>query len=99
MTTLGAKDYFLPWAGLFGGVLAWYGAHEISFYLSRVNCDARWLVAVIHLVASSIAIGSGDCTGAAVAASGATGAGSARLNTEPVTAFGRYVVQPFRPRS
>jgi hypothetical protein len=46
--------------GLFGGISAWYAAHELSFFLLRVNCTATsWLVPAIHALAFAAAVISG----------------------------------------
>ena len=48
------------WAGLFAGGLAWYAAHDLSFYLVRHNCTTSHIIApLIHLVALAIALGGG----------------------------------------
>ena len=48
----GALDRFAwPWAGLIGGPVLWYAAHDLAFYLSAVNCRYPFIVPAIHLVA------------------------------------------------
>jgi hypothetical protein len=45
------------WAGLFGGAVAWYGAHDLSFYLVRANCSSHhWIAPSIHIAALAIAV-------------------------------------------
>jgi hypothetical protein len=38
-------------AGIFGGAISWYFAHEIGFYLAHLNCAHHWIVPAVHLVA------------------------------------------------
>jgi hypothetical protein len=40
----------LPWAGVFGGFLFWYLAHDIGFYFSGHGCNYSWVPRVIHVV-------------------------------------------------
>jgi hypothetical protein len=48
------------WAGLLGGAVSWYGAHEASFYLVRQNCAGKpWIVPLIHLAALAITVSAG----------------------------------------
>ncbi|SEP47535.1 hypothetical protein SAMN02990966_06838 [Rhodospirillales bacterium URHD0017] len=54
-----AARLVLPWSGLIVGALAWYGAHELGFYLLRPNCQHPWIVPVIHLVALLLTVAAG----------------------------------------
>ena len=38
-----------PWAGVFGGVLFWYTAHELGLYFSYLNCWHGWIVPAVQL--------------------------------------------------
>jgi hypothetical protein len=52
MSSARLQSGFAQWAGLFGGAAAWYAAHDLSFYLVRVNCGTwPWLATTIHALA------------------------------------------------
>jgi hypothetical protein len=38
------------WAGLFGGILGWYGAHELGVFFSDYNCHHRWILPIAQIV-------------------------------------------------
>jgi hypothetical protein len=59
MSVSTARSVVMPWSGLIVGALAWYGAHELGFYLLRPNCQQPWIVPVIHLVALLLTAGAG----------------------------------------
>ncbi|MFL5785855.1 MAG: hypothetical protein ACJ76H_14655 [Bacteriovoracaceae bacterium] len=40
-----------PAAGLFGGALFWYLAHDIGFYFSGYECRYDWIPSTVHGVA------------------------------------------------
>ncbi len=48
-----------PFAGLIGGMLFWYAAHEAGFYLSPYHCDRRWVEPVVQLAGLLGAMASG----------------------------------------
>jgi hypothetical protein len=54
-------DTVEKWAGLLGGTVAWYAAHEASFYALRMsNCAAiAWVVAAIHAAALLVTLTAG----------------------------------------
>jgi hypothetical protein len=54
-----AHDLVIAWAGLLIGAIAWYAAHELSFYLVRDNCRSPWIAPAIHLAALAAAVGGG----------------------------------------
>jgi hypothetical protein len=69
------KPQLQAWSGLPIGLLAWYGAHEIGFYMLASDCAARgWLVLTMHVIALSIAL-----TGAALSAATLKSNGDAKF--------------------
>jgi len=50
---------FAPWAGLFGGGVSWYAAHDLALYLVNDNCRQMWITPVIHLVALAACLAAG----------------------------------------
>ncbi len=45
-----------PWIGLVGGVISWYAAHEIGFFLAGNDCTLRWILKTVHVIAFLVAI-------------------------------------------
>lgn len=41
------------WAGLVGGVISWYGAHEIGIFFSDYNCRHHWILPAAHVLAAA----------------------------------------------
>ena len=40
------------WSGLPIGLLSWYGAHELGFYVTSPHCNGKpWLIPAIHALA------------------------------------------------
>jgi hypothetical protein len=54
-------DRLARWAGLFGGAICWYAAHEASFYTLRMNncAAASSVVAAIHVLALLVTLAAG----------------------------------------
>jgi hypothetical protein len=45
-----------PACGIFGGAIAWYLAHDIGFYYSHTNCDHRWILPTVHVLAFIVSV-------------------------------------------
>lgn len=56
MKILSALQQPRPWLGLIGGAIAWYLAHDISFYYSHTNCDHRYIVPTVHVLALMVSL-------------------------------------------
>lgn len=39
------------WAGLYGGALLWYIAHDLSVYVTNHDCKYLWVAPLIHIIA------------------------------------------------
>jgi hypothetical protein len=50
----------LAWAGLMGGFLSWYGAHELGTYFSAWNCHHHWILPLVHFIAVITCVLSGQ---------------------------------------
>ena len=47
------------WAGIAGGALFWYGAHELGFYFSKMDCHQPWILPLLHILTLAGCLGSG----------------------------------------